>query len=76
MDTPGLRAAAATDEADYPRAPVLRETLEKGLMQQPEDVARAIWSILPPDPDSEAVIRVGPSHAVPAADTKLSVKMA
>jgi NAD(P)-dependent dehydrogenase (short-subunit alcohol dehydrogenase family) len=68
MDTPGLRAAAATDEADYPRAKALRETLDNGLMQQPEDVARAIWSVLPPDPDGDPVVRVGPSHAVPAAE--------
>jgi benzil reductase ((S)-benzoin forming) len=68
MDTPGLRAAAATDDEAYPRAATLRDNLAKGLMQRPDDVARAIWSVLPPADDCPDVVRVGPSPGVQASE--------
>jgi benzil reductase ((S)-benzoin forming) len=68
MDTPGLRAAAATADEEYPRAKTLRDNLANGLMQEPDDVARAIWSVLPPADDGPDVVRVGPSPGVHASE--------
>jgi NAD(P)-dependent dehydrogenase (short-subunit alcohol dehydrogenase family) len=70
VDTPGLRAAAATDEAVYPRAKVLRESLERGLVHSPEHVAAAIWAALPPADDGPDVIRVASSIAAATAESE------
>lgn len=68
VDTPALRADAEADAAANPVAPALREALAKGLIDSPEVAARRIWEVLPPGPDTPAVVLLGEMIAPPRAD--------
>lgn len=52
VDTPTVREAAEYGERVYPRAGQMREALNRGNAQDPETTARAIWSFLPPAPNT------------------------
>jgi benzil reductase ((S)-benzoin forming) len=67
VDTPALRADAEADAADDPVAPAIRAALAAGLVDTPEVAARRIWDVLPPGPDTPAVVLLGEMIAPPRA---------
>jgi len=68
VDTPSLRADAAADPAVNPTAAAVRQALADGLVDSADVAARRIWDVLPPAPDSPAVVLLGQMVAPPRAD--------
>lgn len=64
VDTPSLRADAAADAA-WGTAAAIREALEAGTIDSAEVAARRIWDVLPPGPDTPAVVLLGEMIAPP-----------
>jgi benzil reductase ((S)-benzoin forming) len=67
VDTPALRADAEADATENPTAPFIREALAKGQIDTAEVAARRIWDVLPPGPDTPAVVLLGEMIAPPRA---------
>jgi benzil reductase ((S)-benzoin forming) len=66
VDTPSLRADAAADARVNPVAPALRDALARGAIDSAEVAARRIWDVLPPGPDTPAVVLLGEMIAPPS----------
>jgi benzil reductase ((S)-benzoin forming) len=69
VDTPAMRRDALADPADFPVAVAAREVLDAGLMDTADVAARRIWDVLPPGPDTPAVVLLGEMIASPRAST-------
>jgi NAD(P)-dependent dehydrogenase (short-subunit alcohol dehydrogenase family) len=67
VDTPSFRADAAADPAINPVASAVREALASGRVDTPEVAARRIWDVLPPGPETPAVVLFGEMIAPPRA---------
>lgn len=65
VDTPALRADASADVSVNPLAPSIRQALTDGQVDSPELAARRIWDVLPPSPDTPAVVLLGEMIAPP-----------
>lgn len=70
VDTPALRADAEVDDATNPVASAVRQALADGLVDSPEVAARRIWDVLPPGPDTPAVVLLGEMIAPPRPDAR------
>jgi len=68
IDTPSLRVAAAADPHDFPTAAGAQQALAAGLVDSPEVAALRIWDVLPPGPDTPAVVLLGEMLAPPRAE--------
>ena len=67
VDTPAMRRDALADPRDLPVAASVREVLDAGLMDTADVAARRIWDMLPPGPDTPAVVLLGEMIAPPRA---------
>jgi len=56
VDTEMQSAIRSTDEGEFPRAERFRELQRSGELSEPEDAARAIWSLLGRDLENGAVV--------------------
>jgi benzil reductase ((S)-benzoin forming) len=65
VDTPSFRADAAADPVVNPTALASRAALEAGTVDTSEVAARRIWDVLPPGPDTPAVVFLGEMVAPP-----------
>ncbi len=68
VDTPTTRETAEYGTKVYPRADKMKEALQSGNAQDPETTARAIWSFLPPPPDTHLI----DASTSPLFDPKMS----
>lgn len=65
VDTPSFRADAEADPAINPVATAAKAALDAGAVDTAEVAARRIWDVLPPGPDTPAVVFLGEMIAPP-----------
>jgi NAD(P)-dependent dehydrogenase (short-subunit alcohol dehydrogenase family) len=58
--TDEMRAHAASyDDREFPGGAAVKAAIESGKGDSPEECARSIWGLLPPDPDGRTVLFLG-----------------